>query len=102
MLAEHNLTLVGPGAVSAVRFDHPGFVLCPIEDPAASQGQGAEPQQQQATNTAAGGSGVDSSSGGGAEGRLQTLGAFVSAELLGSDSDEDDESDGSDGSGKGS
>lgn len=31
MLEQQGLQLVGQAAVSAVRFSHPGFVLCPIE-----------------------------------------------------------------------
>lgn len=79
MLARHNLSLIGARAVSAVQFEHPGFVLCPIEDPSGSN------------DAAAGSNGGCADSSGGCDGsngpgRLQTLGAFVSAELLGDDS----------------
>jgi hypothetical protein len=55
-----------------VLFEHPGFVLCPIEDPSGS------------SDAAAGSNGGCADSNG--PGRLQTLGAFVSADLLGDDS----------------
>jgi hypothetical protein len=89
VLTQHNLTLTGPTAVSAVRFDHPGFVLCPIEDPSASSSS-----SDAAAAVAAGGS-----SGGSREPpppRLQTLAAFVSAELMedGSSSSSCSDSDG--------
>lgn len=64
--------MIGPTAVSAVRFDHLGFVLCPIEDPSATS-----------SSTAA--AAADGSSGAGSSEpppRLQTLAAFVSAELM--------------------
>lgn len=72
VLAQNKLTLLGLQAVSAVQFEHPGFVLCPIEDPSVGSD---------------GSSGGCSGSNGGCSGsnaapRLQTLGAFVSVELM--------------------
>jgi hypothetical protein len=69
VLTAHNITLMGPKAVSAVMFEHPGFVLCPIEDPSGGSS---------GSNGGCSGSSVP--------GKLQTLGAFVSAELMGDDS----------------
>jgi hypothetical protein len=71
VLAQHHLRIVGLGAVSAVRFQHPGFVLCPVERP--------EQQQQQQQRQQGGASG---------DGRLQTLAAFVSAAAIAGSDDE--------------
>lgn len=79
VLEAHRLSLVGPEAVSAVIFEHPGFVLCPVEDP--SGGSNGSNEDGSGSN-----GGCSGSNGSNAPSKPQTLGAFVSAELMGDDS----------------
>jgi hypothetical protein len=73
VLARSNIHLVGPQAVSAVQFEHPGFMLCPIEDPS---------EAADGSNGSSGSSGSSGSNGGCRSSKLQTLGAFVCTDLL--------------------
>jgi hypothetical protein len=82
VLARSNIHLVGPLAVSAVQFEHPGFMLCPIEDPSAADDTDSSDDCSGSSGSDGGCIGSSGSDGGRSGSKLQTLGAFVSTELL--------------------
>jgi hypothetical protein len=65
VLAKNNFTLIGPSAVSAVEFEHPGFNLYPMEPP-----EGGDAEAEAAEQAPCGG-------------KTQTLAAFLSDVVLG-------------------
>lgn len=79
VLARSNIHLVGPQAVSAVQFEHPGLMLCPIEDPSAADDTDSN---DDCSGSDGGCIGSTCSDGGRSGSKLQTLGVFVSTELL--------------------
>jgi hypothetical protein len=70
VLAKNSLTLIGPSAVSAVAFEHPGFNLYPMEPPEGEEAEAAAAEQAPLG------------------GKTQTLAAFVSDEVMGDGEDE--------------
>lgn len=72
-MARNGLTLLGPSAVSAVAFEHLGFNLYPMEPPEGEEGEAAAAEQAPFS------------------GKMQTLAAFVSDEVMGDGEDDDDD-----------